>query len=121
MLAPGIVDGTGIGDVTLGANYKLFGERGWRPDGVLNVGITAPTGREPYGIPWRVLERDDDDYIRFAVPEEQPTGNGLWQANVGMSFVKTTDPAILFANLCAPLIDHFVIQANIKRRLARNV
>ncbi|MDC6668477.1 RnfABCDGE type electron transport complex subunit D, partial [Leclercia adecarboxylata] len=26
--------------------------------------------------------------------------------------------AILFANLCAPLIDHFVIQANIKRRLA---
>jgi Na+-transporting NADH:ubiquinone oxidoreductase subunit B len=27
--------------------------------------------------------------------------------------------AILFANLFAPLIDHFVIQANIKRRLAR--
>ena len=29
--------------------------------------------------------------------------------------------AILFGNLCAPLIDHFVMQANIKRRLARNV
>lgn len=29
--------------------------------------------------------------------------------------------AILFANLCAPLIDHFVVKANIKRRLARNV
>lgn len=29
--------------------------------------------------------------------------------------------AILFANLFAPLIDHFVIQANIKRRLARHV
>ena len=29
--------------------------------------------------------------------------------------------AILFANLCAPLIDHFVVQANIKRRLARGV
>jgi len=27
--------------------------------------------------------------------------------------------AILFANIFAPLIDHFVIQANIKRRLAR--
>ncbi len=27
--------------------------------------------------------------------------------------------AILFANLFAPLIDHFVIQANVKRRLAR--
>lgn len=29
--------------------------------------------------------------------------------------------AILFANLCAPLIDYFVIQANIKRRALRNV
>ena len=27
--------------------------------------------------------------------------------------------AILFANLFAPVIDHFVVQANIKRRLAR--
>jgi Na+-transporting NADH:ubiquinone oxidoreductase subunit B len=27
--------------------------------------------------------------------------------------------AILFANLFAPLIDHFVIKANIKRRLVR--
>ena len=27
--------------------------------------------------------------------------------------------AILFANLFAPLIDHFVVQANIKRRLVR--
>ncbi|MFU8877187.1 MAG: NADH:ubiquinone reductase (Na(+)-transporting) subunit B [Wenzhouxiangellaceae bacterium] len=27
--------------------------------------------------------------------------------------------AILFANLCAPLIDHFVLQANIRRRLRR--
>ncbi len=29
--------------------------------------------------------------------------------------------AILFANLCAPLIDHYVVQANIKRRQARSV
>lgn len=29
--------------------------------------------------------------------------------------------AILFGNLCAPLIDHYVVRANVKRRLARNV
>ena len=28
--------------------------------------------------------------------------------------------AILFANMFAPLIDYFVVQANIKRRIARN-
>lgn len=93
--------GTGLGDVALSANYKLFGEHGRWPETVLTAGITAPTGREPYGIPWKVLERDDDQFIRFAVPEEQPTGNGVWQATVGLSAVKTADPAILFANLGA--------------------
>ncbi|PKH76594.1 hypothetical protein CXF96_01090, partial [Stenotrophomonas sp. Betaine-02u-21] len=90
--------GNGIGDIGLSANYRLFGERGWKPETVLTAGVTAPTGREPYGVDWTVLERDDDDYIRFAVPKEQPTGNGVWQANVGLSIVKTADPAILFAN-----------------------
>ena len=69
-----------------------------RPELVLNAGVTLPTGQEPYGIPWRVLERDDDDFIRFAVPEEQPTGNGAYQASIGVSAVKTSDPAILYGN-----------------------
>ncbi|HEL4243134.1 transporter [Stenotrophomonas maltophilia] len=92
-------NGNGLGDIGLSANYRLFGERGWRPETVLTAGVTAPTGRAPYGLDWKVIERDDDDYIRFAVPREQPTGNGVWQANVGLSMVKTADPAILFANL----------------------
>lgn len=91
--------GADVGDVTLSANYKLWGERRLRPETVFNISVVAPTGREPYGIPWRVLERDDDDFIRFAVPEQQPTGNGVWQASVGLSAVKTTDPAILFGNI----------------------
>lgn len=90
--------GTGLGDITLSANYRVFTERAHWPDTVLTLGVTAPTGQEPYGVSWRVLERDDDGFIRFAVPEEEPTGSGVWQANVGMSFVKTADPAILFAN-----------------------
>lgn len=91
--------GAGLGDVAVSANYKLFGERGWRPETVLTAGITAPTGREPYGLDWKVIERDDDDFIRFAVPARQPTGNGVWQANLGLSAVKSADPAILFANI----------------------
>ena len=91
--------GTGIGDITLGANYRLFGESGWRPETVLTASITAPTGREPYGMDWRVIERDDDDFIRFAVPAQQPTGNGVWQAGLGLSMVKASDPAILFGNI----------------------
>lgn len=91
--------GSGIGDITLGANYRLFAESGWRPETVLTASITAPTGREPYGMDWRVIERDNDDFIRFAVPAEQPTGNGVWQAGLGLSMVKASDPAILFGNI----------------------
>ncbi|MCW8808764.1 MAG: hypothetical protein OQK79_11735 [Rhodanobacter sp.] len=90
--------GTDIGDMTLSANFRLFPETMTRPDTVLTVGVTAPTGRAPYGISWKVLERNADNYIQFAVPEKQPTGNGVWRANVGLSVVKTMDPAIVFAN-----------------------
>ena len=91
--------GGGIGDVTVSANFKLISEKPRWPETVLTAGITAPTGREPYGIDWVVIERDDDDFIRFAVPGKQPTGNGVWQGNVGLSMVKTADPAILFGNI----------------------
>jgi len=91
--------GGGLGDLSVSANFKLFSERPHWPETVLTAGVTAPTGREPYGVDWRVIERDDDDFIRFAVPSEQPTGNGVWQANVGLSMVKAADPAILFANV----------------------
>lgn len=66
---------------------------------MLTFGVAAPTGRAPCDIDWKVLERGDDKFIRFAVPQKQPTGNGLWQANVGVSAVKARDPAIVFANL----------------------
>ncbi|PTD95939.1 NADH:ubiquinone reductase (Na(+)-transporting) subunit B [Pseudothauera lacus] len=59
------------------------------------------------------------------------TGKWVFGALIGIMVVliRVVNPAfpegmmlaILLANLCAPLIDHFVVAANIKRRLARNV
>jgi len=59
------------------------------------------------------------------------TGKWLFGALIGVMvmLIRVINPAfpegmmlaILFANLFAPFIDHFVVQANIKRRLARNV
>lgn len=58
------------------------------------------------------------------------TGKWIFGALIGMMviMVRVINPAfpegmmlaILFGNICAPLIDHFVVQANIKRREARN-
>ncbi len=59
------------------------------------------------------------------------TGKMIFGALIGVMVVliRVVNPAfpegimlaILFGNLCAPLIDFFVIQANVKRRLRRNV
>lgn len=61
------------------------------------------------------------------------TNKGKWAYGFGIGLVvvlvRVVNPAypegmmlaILFMNLFAPLFDHFVVQANIKRRLARNV
>ena len=88
-----------IGDTTFNLSYRLLPETANRPDVVLTGSVIAPTGREPYGIDTRVIEKDDDDFVRFAIPEEQATGNGLWGVGASVSAVKTLDPAILFANL----------------------
>jgi len=57
------------------------------------------------------------------------TGKLIFGALIGVMtvLIRVVNPAfpegvmlaILFGNLCAPLIDHFVIQANIRRRLQR--
>lgn len=58
------------------------------------------------------------------------TGRWIFGALIGVMtvFIRVINPAfpegimlaILFSNLCAPLIDYFVMQANIKRRRVRN-
>ena len=88
------VDDSDIGDIFLGLSYQLFPETYTRPDIVLNFGITAPTGRDPYGIDFI----EDPSNTNLVFPSELPTGSGLWQASAGVSFLKTTDPAILFAS-----------------------
>jgi len=89
--------GKGLGDINFSVNYKILTEAPGRPDTVLTLGVTSPTGRAPYGIKW--MNVASSQYEQFAIPTRQPTGNGLWQATLGSSFVKTMDPAIVFGNV----------------------
>lgn len=84
-----------FGDVSVGAFYRLFTEQGSRPDTVLSLRVKAPTGKDPYGI--KFVEVNDSGQ-NLTVPTELPTGNGVWSVSPGISIIKTTDPAILFAN-----------------------
>jgi hypothetical protein len=84
-----------FGDVSFGAYYRLFPEQESRPDTVVSLRVKAPTGKDPYGIKFVEVAGSGGN---LTVPTELPTGNGVWSVTPGISLIKTTDPAILFAN-----------------------
>ncbi len=85
--------GPELGDINLGVFYQVIPENADWPDVVWNIRVKAPTGTEPYGIGTKTLDNG------LTVPKSLPSGNGVWAISSGFSFVKTVDPAILFANL----------------------
>ena len=89
------VDDSNVGDVSMGLNYRLLDERPGRPDTVFNLRIKGPTGEHPYGV--ETVTDPGNSNLQY--PKELPTGNGVWALTTGLSFIKTVDPAILFANI----------------------
>ena len=90
-----VSQGPKLGDVSFGVGYKLVEEDADKPDIVWSVRTRAPTGKHPYGIKLR----QSADNNNLSTPDELPTGNGVWGVTTGLSFVKTVDPAVLFANI----------------------
>lgn len=84
-----------IGDVNFGIAYKFLDESPTMPDAVVSVRVKAPTGKEPFGI--KLVRSTANDNL--LVPENLPTGNGVWSITPGISLVKTFDPAVLFGSL----------------------
>lgn len=82
-----------LGDVNTGVFYQLVPESAVFPDIVWNLRVKAPTGTNPYGIGTKTLANG------LTVPQDLPSGNGVWAYSTGLSFVRTIDPAVLFANL----------------------
>jgi hypothetical protein len=83
------------GDIRAGISYKFLDESPCRPDAVASLRIKMPTGDDPYGIKLNSVPGNDN----LSVPDDLPTGNGVWSVTPGISLVKTIDPAVLFGNL----------------------
>lgn len=84
-----------LGDVSVGLSYKFLDEAPGNPDAVFSFQVKAPTGVEPYGIKIKPVAGNTN----LNVPDDLPTGNGVWSITPGIALVKTVDPAILFGNL----------------------
>ncbi|WP_339546994.1 hypothetical protein [Pseudomonas sp. RA_35y_Pfl2_P32] len=84
-----------IGDVNFGVAYKFLDESVSSPDAVFTLRVKAPTGKEPFGIKLRQVDSNNNLFV----PDDLPTGNGVWSITPGVSLVKTFDPAVLFGSL----------------------
>lgn len=84
-----------LGDVSAGLSYKFLDESAGLPDAVFSLRVKAPTGVEPYGIKLNQVPGNNN----LNVPDDLPTGNGIWSITPGISLVKTLDPAVIFGNL----------------------
>lgn len=88
-----------IGDTRMRLYYRWLDETEDQPDVVLNLGVTAPTGTDPFGIPTESRGQTQGEGQLLTYPAELPTGNGVWTVSFGASILKTYDPAILFASV----------------------
>jgi hypothetical protein len=82
------VDGGGIGDLTGGLFAQVLYEKGWVPDTVLSFRFSAPTGKD----------FTDISLDAQGAPTELPLGSGFWGLQPGVTFSKTTDPAVVFSS-----------------------
>lgn len=87
---------SGIGDASAAVYYQALKESARWPDLVASVRVRAPTGRDPFGLK---LIQPDGENNNLNVPQDLPTGTGLWSATVNVSALRTYDPVILFANI----------------------
>jgi len=84
------VDDFGIGDVEGALYYQILYEHGARPDLIASLRVKSKTGKEPYG-----LETD----VAGHFVDELPLGTGHWGVKGGLTFCRTSDPAILYGSV----------------------
>lgn len=86
---------SGLGDISVGASYRLLRETAGRPDVVLNARVKIPTGRHPFGVELIEVEGSQGN---LSVPARLSTGSGVWGASLGMSVLKTIDPMVVYGS-----------------------
>ena len=83
------LSGNGLGDVDFGLHYQLNNGTKW-PYTIANLRVKAPTGTGPFDV-----ARNADNGIET----ELATGSGFWTVEPSLTFILSSDPASLYANV----------------------
>ncbi len=83
------LNGDGIGDAEMGIHYQLNNGQKF-PYTVANLRIKSPSGTGPFDV-----ARD----ANTGLETELATGSGFWTVEPSLTFILSSDPAVLFANV----------------------
>lgn len=83
------LSGSGFGDVNIGAHYQINSAGGKWPAIVANVRTQIDTGRGPFEV----------DRAADGTETELPTGSGFLAVEPSLTFIKPSDPAVIFGNI----------------------
>lgn len=83
------LEGSGVGDVELGARYQINRARPGRPVLIGALRVKSDTGTSPFEI-----DRDE-----FGVAGALATGSGFWGVEPGLTFLYPTDPIVIFGGV----------------------
>ncbi len=86
---------SGIGDLNVGASFRLKRETANWPDIVIAVRGKFPTGRHPFGVEFNEVENSEGN---LQVPASLSTGTGVYGVSAGVSLLKTLDPMVIFGS-----------------------
>lgn len=81
------VDGSGLGDIEIGAHYQINnGEKGW-PFFIANLRVKSATGTSPFEVP-----------VVAGVQTELPTGSGFYAIQPSVTMIYPSDPVVYYSN-----------------------
>lgn len=83
------LEGSGLGDVEMGLHYQL-NDGVKLPYTIANMRVKAPTGTGPFDV-----ARNPDNGIET----ELATGSGFWTIEPSLTFILSSDPASIYANV----------------------
>ncbi len=87
---------SGLGDISAAVYYQLIKESATWPDIVASLRVKSDTGKSPFGIKLVTPDATNNNLI---IPEDLPTGTGIWSASVNLSALRTYDPVVLFGSV----------------------
>lgn len=91
--------GKGLGDVELGARYQLNTDREG-PIFTAGLRVKTRTGRDPFEVDREQVFADGEEGgVLTEVYTEQPTGSGFYSIQPSLTWIQSSEPAVLYGSL----------------------